>query len=216
MKQANQPFQFVAASSLILITGDSASTLQDFGTCVKAVSDASIFCHTFNTLAMHHFTTYSNDFAQWTMAACNEQELSERLAAVDVRQFVAIEELRTALTGTIAEYLRLNPKSSDRVAFEPFYFCEAREVTLPLDYRASDLAELADGIRRLSLQSLHYHFINSRLRLHLRTNDFSHWVETELDLPELGAQIDHVDFYTTSLEGVREDILKCIQPWVNR
>ena len=136
-------------------------------------------------------------------------------AALDVRQFVAIEDLRAALVHTIDSYLHAQPRSADRPAFEPFFF-ETREIAISLESHASNLTELAKGIRWLSLQSLHYHFVNSRLRLHRRTNDFSRWAETELDFPELAARIDRVDFYTNTLQGVREEILECIRPWVNR
>jgi len=216
MKQAQDPFQFVTASYLVCIGHDRPTTLRDLSQSIARVSDASIFCHTFHSLSTYHYTSYSSDFAQWAMAACNEQELAERLGAIDVRQFVAIEDLRSALLHTIDSYLHAQPRSSDRPAFEPFFFSETREITLPLEMRASNLAELSEGIGRLSLQSLHYHFVNSRLRLHLRTNDFSHWIEKELDFPELAARIARVDFYTNTLQGVRDGILECIRPWINR
>lgn len=216
MKQARAPFQFIAASYLICIGHDRPTTLRDLSQSIVTVSEASIFCHTFHSLSMHYYTSYSSDFAQWAMAACNEQELAERLGGIDVRQFVSIEDLRSALVDTINSYLHAQPRSSDRPAFEPFFFSETREIALPLETRASNLAELSEGIRRLSLHSLHYHFVNSRLRLHLRTNDFSHWIEQELDFPELAARIDRVDFYTNTLQGVREGILECIQPWIGR
>ena len=216
MKQAKAPFQFITASYLICIGHDRPTTLRGLSRSIAEVSEASIFCHTFHSLSMHHYTSYSSDFAQWAMAACNEQELAERLGGIDVRQFVSIEDLRSALVHTIESYLRSQPRSSDRPAFEPFFFSETREIALPLDLRASNLAELAEGIRRLSLHSLHFHFVKSRLRLHLRTNDFSHWIEQELGFPDLAARIDRVDFYTNTLQGVREGILECIQPWIGR
>jgi hypothetical protein len=216
MKQAREPFQFVSAFYLLIVGLDSAHTLRELGKQLIAVSQDSIFCHTFHSLATHHYTSYSSDFAQWAMAACNESELAEQLGAIDVRQFVDLEDLRSALVHAVDSHLRVNPASGDRPAFEPFFFSETREVALPLDIRASNLAELADGIRHMSVYSLHYHFVNSRLRLHLRTNDFSNWIEKELGFPELAAQVNRVDFYTNTLPEVREDILGYIIPWINR
>jgi hypothetical protein len=69
---------------------------------------------------------------------------------------------------------------------------------------------LADGIRDLGLQTLHYHFINSRLRLRLKTNDFSNWVERSLGLPGLARKLNRIDFYTNTLEGVRAEILQAL------
>jgi len=56
-----------------------------------------------------------------------------------------------------------------KARFETFYFCEAHEVTVPFGPPVSTLEGLAAAIRLLGHQSLHYHFINSRLRLQLRT-----------------------------------------------
>jgi Family of unknown function (DUF5752) len=216
MKQAQEPFQFVSAFYLVIVGLESAHTVRELGKELAKVPKDSIFCHTFHSLATHHYTSYSSDFAQWAMAACNESELAERLGAIDVRQFVELDDLRSALIHAVDGHVRAYPASADRPAFEPFYFSQTREVALPADMRAHNLAELAEGIRHMSLHSLHYHFVNSRLRLHLRTNDFSNWIEKELGLTELAAQIKRVDFYTNTLPEVRDGILYNINPWINR
>ncbi|HEV2305690.1 MAG TPA: DUF5752 family protein [Candidatus Acidoferrales bacterium] len=216
MKQARRPFQFVDAFYLVVVGLDSAHTLRDFRKQLGEVSQLCIFCHTFHSLATHHYTSYSSDFAQWTMAACNENELAEQLGAIDVRAFVDLEDLRAALVRVVDGYLAAHSASGDRPAFEPFYFSETREVVLPVDRRASNLAEMSESLRHLSLHSLHYHFVNSRLRLHLGTNDFSYWIEHELGFPELAAQINLVDFYTNTLREVRAEIIDCITPWIGR
>lgn len=214
MKQAQEPFQFVSAFYLVIVGLESAHTLREMGKQLTTVSQDSIFCHTFHSLATHHYTSYSSDFAQWVMAACNDSQLAEQLGAIDIRQFVELEDLRSALVHAVDTHLHMNPHVADRPAFEPFYFAQTREAVLPVTMRASNLAELAEGIRHMSLHSLHYHFVNSRLRLHLRTNDFSHWIDKELQLPELAAQVNRVDFYTNTLPEVREGILAYIQPWI--
>jgi len=40
---------------------------------------------------------FSNDFAQWVLASANRDELAERLAALDIRDYLSIAELRTDL-----------------------------------------------------------------------------------------------------------------------
>jgi len=85
---------------------------------------------------------------------------------------------------------------------------------LPLGTQATNLQELSEGIKKLSLQSLHYHFINSRIRLKLKTNDFSHWIASSLKIPALAKDLNRVDFYTNTLEGVRAEILGTIDPWI--
>lgn len=216
MRQAREPFQFVSAFYLIVVGLDSAHTLRELGEELATVSQDSIFCHTFHSLATHHYTSYSSDFAQWVMAACNESELAERLGAIDVRQFVDLNDLRSALIHAVDSHVRSNPASADRPAFEPFFFAETREVALPSEIKASNLPELLEGIRHISLHSLHYHFVNSRLRLHLRTNDFSYWMEKDLGLPQLAAEVNRVDFYTNTLQEVREGIIAQIAAWTDK
>jgi hypothetical protein len=213
MKEAKEPFKFIAASYLIRIRPERARTLGDMSRFLRRCSDESIFYHTFQSLETHHYTTFSSDFAQWILAACNEAELAERLAAVNLRECVSLTDLREILAGTVEDHLRRHPGSGDRPAFEPFHFCEAIEFTVPLEVFAYNLAELAEGIRRLGLHTLHYHLISSRLRLHMKTNDFSCWILNSLELPELAERLDRIDFYTNTLEGVRQEMQETIQTW---
>jgi hypothetical protein len=213
MKQAKRPFEFVAASYLTRICAERAWTLAELAQGLTKVSESSIFYHTFQSLESHHYTIFSNDFAQWVLAACNEAVLAEELAAIDLRDFLSVEELRKVLIATVEAYLKTNPHVADRPAFEPFHFCEAVEVVVPLEARAFTIGELSEGIKQLSLHTLHYHFINSRLRLQLRTNDFSHWIEDCLEIPALAERLNRIDFYMNTLEGVRKEVLQVLAPW---
>ena len=93
-KRAEQPFQFMAASYLIRIGAQPVYTLGDFAKSLRTCPQASIFYHTFQSLEAHHYTSFSSDFAQWALAACNEAALAEQLAVVDLRDIVTLEELR--------------------------------------------------------------------------------------------------------------------------
>ncbi len=216
MREAKEPFQFVTASYLIRICQDRAATLGELAANLHSCSDASIFHHTFQSLERQHYTSFSNDFAQWVLASCNEASLAERLAAVDVRDCTSLRSLRDSLTGSVDSYLQTNPSSASRPAFEPFYFCEALEFTVPRDEKAVTLLELEEGIRRISLHTVHHHFINSRLRLHLQTNDFSHWIQNGLNLPELAQRVNRIDIYMNTLDGLREQLIQTIHPWINQ
>jgi hypothetical protein len=216
MRQAKAPFQFVTASYLIRICAARATTLGELAQNLHSCSEASIFHHTFQSLERQHYTVFSNDFAQWALAACNEAALGERLAAIDLRDCTSLPGLRDCLVDAVDGYLQGNPTAANRSAFEPFFFCEALEFTVPRDETASNLQELEDGIRKISLQTLHHYFINSRLRLHLKTNDFSHWIEDSLEMPELAKRIEFIDIYVNTLEELREQIIKTIHPWIDR
>ncbi len=213
MKQAAHPFEFVAASYLIRILPEGARTLAELARHLGSVSNQSICYHTFQSLETHHYTTFSNEFAQWCLTACNEPVLAEELSAVDLRDIIAVEDLRQLLTGKVEAYLTRMPQSGNRPALEPFYFCEALETVVFVDSRAQTLPELAAGIRKMSNQTLHYHFINSRLRLRLQTNDFSNWIEGCLGLTELARRINRIDFYTNTLSGIRKELIQMMESW---
>lgn len=211
-KRADQPFQFMAASYLIRIGAQPVQTLGELAKSLRSCPQASIFYHTFQSLEAHHYTSFSSDFAQWALTACNEAALAEQLAIVDLREIVSLEDLRGILADIVSDYLKEHPQAADRRAFEAFYFCEAREVTVPSGSPAWTLPELAEGIRHLGHQSLHYHFINSRLRLQLKTNDFSYWIERSLNHPWLAARLNRIDFYNDTLDELRQDILDVLEP----
>ena len=212
MKTAEQPFQFVTASYLTRISNCKASNLAELGEGLEKSSDASIFYHTFQTLSRHHFLTegFSNDFAQWVLAACNRAGLAEQLASLDIRDYLSLAELRTDLHRIVTEYAANNPAYANQEAFEPFYFCDAIEVAVPLGMEAWTLEDFRRGLERLSHASFHYHFVASRLRLHLGTNDFSNWLENSLGLTTLAQQINQIDIYTNTLESARAKMVALI------
>lgn len=211
---AKEPFRFVTASFLTNIRPERARKLAELMRHLQNVPDSSIFYHTFQSLELH--VAFSNDFAHWALAACNETELAEQLASVDLRDFVSLEDLRQVLLQILGNELAKRPEAFDRAAYEPFYFCEAEEICISAGFEAHSLQELAEGIGRMSLHTLHYHFVNSRLRVRLKTNDFSRWIEDSLGFSVLADKLDHIDIYTNSLEKVRGQILRTLTPWLNR
>lgn len=215
---ARSPFYFNSAAHLLQIGRDKANCLQELLEVIRRCPDAAIFQHTFQTLEEHHFIRegFSNDFAHWAFAACNEVELAERLSALDVREFTSIEALRQQLVQVIETYLERNQKAATRPAMEPFYLMAADVVVIPTPYVARNLGEFAEGLRQVSIHSIYYHYIDARLRLKLNTNDFSAWLEQELDLGQAGDRLNQIDIYTSTLEGVRRSILKVIEAEMHR
>lgn len=209
MKVAEQPFHFVTASYLTRIGNYKARTLTELAEGLQHCSDASIFNHTFQALSRHHFLTegFSNDFAQWVLAACNRPQLAEHLATLDIRDYLSIAELRSDLLRVVSGYCGANPPYARQEAFETFYFCAAIEVALPLGLDAHTLEEFRAGLEKLSHASFYFHFIASRLRLHLRTNDFSAWLENGLSLNTLAQQVNYIDIYTNTLDSARETLI---------
>ena len=213
LRWARAPFYFNSAAQLIRIGQQKANTLGEFADYLETCPDASIFQHMFQTLQEHHYISegFSNDFAHWAFAACNEIALAERLAGVDVREYTSIKALRQTLAGIVEEYLKKNPRARERTAFEPFYFCASDTVVVPTPLVARNLAEFAGGLKQVSISSIHYHFIQARLRLKLNSNDFSVWLEDQMDLGMLADRINRIDIYTSTLQDVRRQILKIVE-----
>lgn len=216
--QAPRPFQFTTEVKLTRIRPESTDTICGLLRQLETVSDASIFHHTFQSLEAFHYLTegFSNDFAQWVLAACNENPLAEQLAAVDLRDYVSLADLRASLIKLIGDYVQENPAACDRPGFEPFYFLETVSVEVPTGLVATTLPEFVEELQQVSLSSIHFHFLTSRLRLQLVSNDFSLWLGTELNLPELAEQIERIDIYTNTLEGVRRKMLELAEPWLDK
>jgi len=210
---ARSPFYFNSASHLLRIGKEKANCLQELLDAMRTCPDSSIFQHTFQTLEEHHFIKegFSNDFAHWAFAACNEVELAERLSSIDIREFTSISTLRERLVQLTESHLQKNPRAATRPAMEPFYVMAADLVVIPTPYVARNLEEFADGMRKVSIHSIYYHFIDARLRLKLNSNDFSVWLDQELDMRQAGERLHQIDIYTSTLEGVRRSILKVIE-----
>lgn len=213
IKKAGEAFQFATASYLVRIGNQVASNLLELQQGLADCSDASIFYHTFQSLGRHHFLTegFSNDFAQWVLSACNRPVLAERMASIDIRDYVSLADLRNDLRKMVEEYCAGNASTASQASFESFFFCETVEEKVPLGKEARTLEDFRDGLKDLAHGSLQFHFITSRLRLQLRTNDFSQWFSRELGLKNLARNVDQIDIYTSTLDRARESILHLVE-----
>jgi hypothetical protein len=207
-----RPFYFNTSAHLTRITRYKASSLAELLDGLRECPEDSIFYHTFQTLEEHHFIPegFSNDFAHWALAACNEPALAEELAGVDVREFTAVEELRTRVVRVVEMFLQDNPARATRAAQEAFYFCTSDTVVLPTSFVARTLPEFAEGLRHVSLHSIHHHFIEARLRIKLMSNDFSQWLQ-DVGLTEAARALNRIDIYTATLEEVRGQIVRIVE-----
>lgn len=208
-----KPFYFNTSAHLVRITRYKANTLSEFLEALRDCPEDSIFQHTFRTLEEHHFIRegFSNDFAQWAFAACNEPGLAERLANVDVREFTTVAELRQRFVQILEGFLRQSPGGAGRQAQETFYFCASNIVVLPTPLVAGTMHEFAEGLRQVSVHSIHHHFIEARLRIKLMSNDFSQWLHEDVGLTETARQLNRIDIYTVTLEEVRMKILRVVE-----
>jgi hypothetical protein len=213
LRTPSKPFYFNTSEHLLRIGREKATTLSELLEALRCCPPESVFQHTFRTLQEHHFIRqgFSNDFAHWALSACNQPALAERLASVDVRQFTSIEDLRADLVRILEEYVMQNPSSADRAAHESFYFCAADIVVLPTLFVPETLPGFVDGLKQVSVHSIHHHFIEARLRLKLMSNDFSQWLLEEMGLPDTARAVNRIDIYTATMENVRQQIIRIVE-----
>ena len=206
-------FYFNTSAHLLRITEFAASTLSELLDALRKCPEDSIFQHTFRTLQEHHFLRegFSNDFAHWALSACNEPKLAEALASVDVREFTSVAGLRERLIEILESALLNDTDTAKKIAEEKFYFCASDIVVIPTTFVAQTIHEFAEGIRRVSLHSIHHHFIEARLRLKLMSNDFSQWLHEDAGLTETAREVNRIDIYTGTLEEVRKQIVRIVE-----
>jgi hypothetical protein len=211
-RTALRPFYFNSSAHLLRIGREQANNLSEFLDAIRSCPEDSIFQHTFRTLQEHHFIRegFSNDFAEWALTACNEVELAERLASIDVREFTSLQSLRNHIAGMIEEYVRRNPRAATRAAIKTFYFCASDIIVLPTPFVAHDRDEFLEGLTKVSVHCIHHHFIEARLRLKLRSNDFSVWLEEDLKLAQAARRLERIDIYTGTLEDVRRQMVRIV------
>jgi len=210
--RAGRPFKFSTASYVTRIDNERATNLGELRDGIERCTDASIFYHTFQSLGRHHFLTegFSNDFAQWILAALNRPGLAEQLAGIDIRSHVDLHELRKDVLHVVDEFCHAHPGDVRRPAFEPFYFLSSIEVVVPLGWEAWTLGEFRYWLEHVGHASFHFHFLVSRLRLHLQSNDFSVWFKEGLGLDRLARLADRIDISTDTLDGGKARLLALV------
>ena len=214
--QATTPFEFKSAEHLLFIEREQASTVDELLDALRTCPEESIFQHTFRTLEEHHFIRegFSNDFAHWAYMELGEVGLGEQLASLDVREFTSLGTLRARLLQIVEDYGQKHVKSREHSAGAPFYFCSSKTIVLQVQRSATNLTEFIDGLKQVSLHSVHYHFIDARLRRKLESNDFSIWLQRDLGMATEGALLNHIDIYTATLDEVRRKIVQILKPAV--
>src|SRR5215470_11295152 len=123
MITAQQPFQFATASYLTRVENYKVETISGLRDGMTEACDDTVFYHTFQTLGRHHFLTegFSNDFAQWALESLNQPVLAERLASIDIRDYLTIDDLRKDLRSVLGAFCEQQPAAAAQRAFEPFY-----------------------------------------------------------------------------------------------
>ena len=207
------PFRFYTESNVALYTPWRADSLRSLLQSIRRVSGATIFYHFFHALRRRHFTTfeYRNDFARWVMLNFQEPRLAELLAVIDPLEFGSVRATRERLVRYLEEAVGSGEYSVRVREGEEFRFLTLKSFVYPTGLIVQDPCELAACIERSSLSSLFFHFIETRLRLGLPSNDYSLWLEGAFGETELADEINRLSPYFHSLPELRSRITELIR-----
>jgi hypothetical protein len=212
---ATEPFRFYTRLHLSELTGLKAATLIELLDFIKTVPGASIYYHTHRFLQQHQYLSPEppNDFAYWVSNVLGENELGEQLASVDIIQFNSIQSLREKIIIVIEEYLQKHPSAKNKFVNPgaEFHFIKSVSFVFPTGHTAGDLKELAEKLRRVTIDSIYYHIFESRLRLEKGENDLSRWMKDAIGDTVLAAKLSRLDPYTFTLEDLRTKIIGLIE-----
>ncbi len=203
-----RPFEFRTRLTVTKLTRRTAKTVPELLAHLKQVPSSVVFHHTHHYLVQHQELSPEppNDFAHWVTMALQLDELGERLASVDTIRFASLSALQNRLIEILDSAARHDGARSAPDG-EEFHFKDAVSVILPTGHVARNIEDFRNALMRVSTASIAYHLFEARLRVGGEDNDFSRWLEREVDLPAVARAIRALDPYTYTLEGLRQVLL---------
>ena len=207
VRAAARPFEFTACLELREMLGRSAWDERELLTGIEDIPQESIFYHTHSSFLRSRYLAapYPNDFATWAAIQVRDRVLGERLAAVDPFDYSELEALRAELITIVDDHLS-DLQSVPRIVYgEPFHFMRSTIIEVPSGVRARTLAEFSEGLRRVDLSAIYYHFFEPRGRRDPAAP--AEWLEDELGEDQLAAQVRRLNPYISSLDGLRGRLL---------
>jgi len=192
------------------MVGRSARDEQQLLEAIEEIPLDSLSYHTQSFFLRHKYIAgpYPNDFATWAAIQVRDRVLGEKLGILDPYDFENLEALRTEIVNIIDEHLSQLQIIPRVIYGEPFHFMQSRIIEVPTGMEARTLREFRKILATVDASTVYYHNFEAILRLGRRMGDFALWIEEQLDLPELAKKISSLDFYMTSLESIRQRIIK--------
>ena len=208
-KIAEHPFLFTGCWELKEMVGRSARDEQQLLEAIEEIPLDSLSYHTHSFFLRHIYIAgpYPNDFATWAAIQVRDRVLGEKLGILNPYDFENLEALRTEIVNIIDEHLSRLQIIPRVIYGEPFHFMQSRIIEVPTGLEARSLTEFRKILATVDTSAVYYHNFEAILRLGRKMGDFALWIEEQLNLPELAQKISKVDFYMTSLESVRHQII---------
>jgi hypothetical protein len=207
-------FHFYTKLDQTILLGAQAKNVRGLLRGIKKVPDSSIYYHTHRFLHQHHYLSPEppNDFAYWVSHVLGDDALGEQLWSVDIVEFQSIAGLREKFVAILKRHLASTKRHIDCPDGEEFYFMASRTFVFPTTYVARSLAEFAEMLGKVSINSLYYHMFDAKLRLEHGENDFSRWFRG-LGETQLANETRSLDPYSHTLEGLRQRIVTLVKKY---
>jgi len=211
---AKDPFWFRECFLMPMPLGRKAVNLRELLQTLREVDESVIYYHLLQSrlTATQPVVEYPNEFALWAATALQDSKLAEKLSSFDPFDYDNLEEVRGAMVDILEEYLWDLPSVPWAHAGFEFHFCEASMVVIRSETPANTLKDFCQGLGKVGLDSVYYHFFEARRRLEMsQMDDFSYWMEANFGLPELVKAIRDIDAYFYTLKEIRDTLLVLIR-----
>jgi hypothetical protein len=134
--------------------------------------------------------------------------LGEKLASVSPSVNKTIEDIRNELIDIIDSHLSSIKIVPSVVYGEPFYFMNSRMIEVPTGVKANSLEDFTEKLKKIDASAIYYHTFEARMRVRRGRSDFALWLKEVLGLKDLADNIEKIDCYMYSLEGLRNKIVE--------
>jgi hypothetical protein len=208
-RAARAPFHFLGCWELREMLGRRAWDERELLEHLEEVPLDSIYFHTHSFFLRQRSIpgAYPNDFATWAAIQVRDRVLGEKLGIIDPQDFPDLESLRAEVVSLIDDHLS-QLGSVPRIIFgEPFYFMQSRVLEVPTGLKVRTLREFRDALATVDIGVIYLHVVESRGRKGKRRNDFATWIDEQLGLSELAAQVARLNPFPLSLEEVRRRLV---------
>jgi len=213
LRKANEPFQFNSLKMIKQPTGLKAKDLRELSDLLHTVPDDVIYCHIFRYLEDNPYQIFesNSDFIVWVRDVLKYHTLAARMSEIHLRGFTDLNSLRKSLIVLTENFLTTSPPSAVAPKGKEFYFVKGIPSIHPTRYAVNDLREFVEVVRRIDMDPIYYHFLESRLRLGNGMDDFSIWFTDSLNEPELGEEVNQINPYAYTPESLRSELIKSIE-----
>lgn len=215
-KTGRYPFKFFVKLTLPKLTGIYALNLKELLKGIQASDENILYYHTHHFLLQFHNVSPAapNDFAYWITNVLGEELLGEEISSIDLYSFETMDKFKTELIIRIENFISKNKNTRQVEPQSRFNFTKAITFIMDTKKYAYSLSDFLDILKNITVYSLYYHFFEASFRLKSRKNDFSMWIDNELNLPELAKKITNLDPYTHTMNELKNSIIKIIEQYL--